>query len=84
MNLQGLCVVLKPKVDHGIQDVLPAYRLPFFQLAFLSRLRGNEAYELGHALLYAFFRVFRDFGGGRNGRFHYPRNIGYLERHKQW
>jgi len=77
MNLERLRIVLKPKIDHRIQNIFPAYRLPFLQLAFLCRLGCDEADELGHALLYTFFRVFRDFGGRGYGGFHYTRDICY-------
>lgn len=59
MDLESLGVILKPKGDHGIKDVLAAYCFPLLHLAFLGRLGGDKADELRDALLNAFLGFFR-------------------------
>lgn len=80
MNFKGLRIVFKAERAHGIQNVLPSYRLPLFQLALLCCLRRYEGDKLGHALLDTFLRVLRNLGGGGNSRLHDARNIGNLLR----
>ena len=78
MDLQRLRILVETQRSHRIKNILSAYCLALLKLALLRCLRSDEGNELGDAFLYAFFRVFRYFGGRRHGGFHYPRDVGYL------
>lgn len=78
MYFQTFRIILEAKTDHGVQYVLSAYCFTLFQLALFRCLRRDETDELGHALLYTLFGVFRYLRSWRHGRFHNARNIRYL------
>lgn len=71
MYFQHLPIVFKTQGRHRIQYVLPAYCFPLLHLALLRRLARDKGDKFRDTLLYAFFSVFRDFGRGRHGGFHY-------------
>ena len=76
--LERLRIVFEPEGGHGIQDVLPTNRLALFHVAFFSGLRGDEADELGDALLDAFFGVLGNLGRGGDGLLHDAGHVGDL------
>lgn len=78
MYLERLRVVLEPQRGHGIQDILPPDGLALLHVALLGGLRGDEADELGDALLDALFGVFGDFGGRGDGLLHDAGDVGDL------
>ena len=78
MYLERLCIVFEPQRGHGIQNIFPPDRLTLLHVAFFGGFGGDEADELGDALLDALFGVLGDFGGGGYGLFHDARDIGDL------
>lgn len=75
MDLESLCIILKAKRNHCVENILAADRLSLLKLALLRRFGRDEADEFGHALLYALLGIFRDFSRWRHGVLHDTRNI---------
>ena len=75
MDLESLCIILKAKRNHRVEDILAANRLSLLKLALLRRFGRDEADELGHALLHALLGIFCDFSRRRHGVLHDTRYI---------
>jgi len=57
MDLKSFGVLVKPKSDHGVEDILSAYGFAFLDEAFLCGFACDEAYELRDTFLNAFLRL---------------------------
>lgn len=80
MDFESLCIILKAKRNHRVENILAADRLSLLKLALLRRFGRDEADKLGHALLHALLGIFRDFSRWRHGVLHDARNIRNLFR----
>jgi hypothetical protein len=75
VDLKGLRIILKAERNHRVENILATDRLSLLKLALLRRFGGDEADELGHALLHALLGIFRDFSRWWHGVLHDTRNI---------
>jgi hypothetical protein len=75
VDLESLCIILKAKRNHRVEDILAANRLSLLKLALLRRFGRDEADELGHALLHALLGIFCDFSRRWHGVLHDTRYI---------
>ena len=75
VSLQSGDIIFESQSGHGPEQIVAVDRLPFFPLALVRGLTGDEADELRHAFLYGLFRLFRDFRVRRKGFFHYSAHV---------
>jgi hypothetical protein len=78
--LQRLRIILKPKTNHSVQNILPTNRLSLLRNALLRCFGGNEADEFRNAFLDAFFCFFCYLGAIWHRVFHYAGDVCYLHR----
>lgn len=70
VNLEWIDVIFKPQRHHRPEQIVAVDSLSLLPLAFIARLAGDEADELGDAFLHGFLGIFRDLAVGWNALLH--------------